>query len=132
MKYKTSIALLLFVTFSASSNVIVDTKNVDQEKYHADMYECQQYSQQVDANEGRSGGSGLLGSTAKGAALGAAGTAIAGGRGTKGAQVGAGIGLIGGALKHSSEKKQKESLYQSEQESVVRNCLQGRGYTLLN
>jgi hypothetical protein len=117
---------------NALANVIIDTKNVDQEQYHADMYECQQYVQQVQRGENKTLGSNIIGSTVKGAALGAAGSAIAGGSGSSGAKVGASIGLIGGALKHGSQKRHEVAEYQSEQEQVVRQCMKGRGYHILN
>ncbi|WP_112480419.1 glycine zipper family protein [Vibrio variabilis] len=89
-------------------------------------------SENVESGQSNSLGSDMLGSTAKGAALGAAGGAISGGSGTKGAQVGAGIGLIGGALKHGAEKRHQAEEYQVQKDQVVRHCMQGRGYYVLN
>lgn len=123
---------LLLLPLQVYANVIVDTKGVDTEKYHADMYECEQISHQVNAEGTDSFAHDALGSTAKGAALGAAGGAISGGSGSKGAKIGAGIGLIGGALKHSAEKKQVEQNYSYQQQNVMHNCMVGRGYRVLN
>ncbi|MDE1208843.1 glycine zipper family protein [Vibrio aestuarianus] len=125
--------LLIFTLPSLSyANIIVDTKNVDEQKYHADLYECDQLSNQVEQQQTYSLGHDVLGSTAKGAALGAVGSAIGGGSGSNGAKVGAGIGVIGGALKHGSEKRQAEQQYDIQKQNVMRNCMIGRGYTVLN
>ncbi|MBD1567005.1 glycine zipper family protein [Vibrio sp. S12_S33] len=125
--------LLIFTLPSLSyANIIVDTKNVDEQKYHADLYECDQLSNQVEQHQTDSLGHDVLGSTAKGAALGAVGSAIGGGSGSNGAKVGAGIGVIGGALKHGSEKRQAEQQYDIQKQNVMRNCMTGRGYTVLN
>ena len=45
---------------------------------------------------------------------------------------GAGIGLIGGALKHGAEKRRAEQNFDDQTQSVMRNCMVGRGYTVLN
>lgn len=124
--------LLLFLSTPSLANIIVDTQNVDTQQYHADMYECQELSQQVDHTQTNSLGRDMLGSTAKGAVLGAAGGAVAGGSGSKGAKVGAGIGLVGGVLKHGSQRRHAEHEYVEEQQNVMRNCMIGRGYNVLN
>lgn len=100
----------LFVSVSAftQANIIVDSKNVDTNQYHADMYECEQLSHQVEHSESNSLGHDLLGSAAKGAAIGAAGGAISGGSGSNGAKAGAGIDIIDGALKHAAEKRRSD------------------------
>jgi hypothetical protein len=132
-KNKCGLATLLIALSSTSfANIIVDTQNIDTQKYHADMYECQTLSQQVDHQQTQSLGRDMLGSTAKGALLGAAGGAIIGGSGSKGAKVGAGVGLVGGMLKHGSERRHAEQGYEYEQNNVMRNCMLGRGYNVLN
>lgn len=127
-----SATLLLSVPAYAHANIIVDTKNVDTNQYHADMYECEQLSQQIEHSESKSLGHDLLGSAAKGAAIGAAGGAISGGSGSNGAKTGAGIGIIGGALKHGAEKRRAEQNFEQQTQNVMRNCMVGRGYTVLN
>ncbi len=134
MKRITKVATMLLATLPLATyaNIIVDTKDVDQEKYHADLYECQTYSQQAEQKKTDSLGHDLVSSTAKGAALGAAGGAISGGSGSKGAKVGAGIGIIGGALSHSAEKKYNAEQHELAERDIMRNCMMGRGYTVLN
>ncbi|MEZ9819894.1 glycine zipper family protein [Shewanella sp. 10N.286.45.A1] len=127
-----SAALLISVSAYTQANIIVDSKNVDPQQYHADMYECEQLSQQVEPQSSNSLGHDILKSTAKGAAIGAAGGAISGGSGSNGAKAGAGIGLIGGALKHGAEKRRAEQSFDAQTQNVMRNCMVGRGYTVLN
>ena len=127
-----SATLLLSVSTFANANIIVDTKGIDTEKYHADMYECQQLSSQVDHQETDSLGRDMLRSTTRGALIGGAGSAIGGGSGSKGAKVGAGVGLIGGALKHGRERRNEEANFEYQTDAVMDNCMVGRGYTVLN
>ncbi|UPR36222.1 glycine zipper family protein [Vibrio cyclitrophicus] len=126
-------AILLVASSSVFANqIIVDTKGVDETQYHADLYECEQYAQQVKPEEVDSFGSDIVGSTAKGAALGAVGGAVSGGSGHDGAKIGAGIGIISGALKHGAQKRQSAELSEQQKFQVNRNCMISRGYTVLN
>ncbi|MGS0693353.1 hypothetical protein [Shewanella sp. 0m-4] len=61
-----STALLISVSAYTKANIIVDSKNVDPQQYHADMYECEQLSQQVEPQSSNSLGHDILKSTAKG------------------------------------------------------------------
>lgn len=103
--------------YDKSSDVIIDTKGVDMQQYQTDLYECQQYAEQVN----------VASSTAKTAGVGAVvgGTigAIVGDSGTAGR--GAGVGAVTGGVKGASS-----SLHEKQQ--VVKNCLRGRGYRVLN
>ncbi|MGR5442524.1 hypothetical protein ACPV45_23215, partial [Vibrio mediterranei] len=58
--------------------------------------------------------------------------AIAGGHGSKGAKVGAGVGLVGGLLHHRAEAQYSEAKYQHDVDSVMKQCMVGRGYNVLN
>lgn len=100
-----------------NGGVIVDTKGVNMQQYHQDLEECHQYAHQV--NTGEKVAKGTVGGAVIGGALGAA----VGNSNT--AQRGAGTGAILGAadgLSHGEREKQQ----------VVRNCLIGRGYRVLN
>lgn len=133
IKFTPFAAILLTVSSAAFANqVIVDTKGIDETQYHADIYECEQYAKQVRPEEVDSLGKDIVGSTAKGAALGAVGGAVSGGSGHDGAKIGAGIGIISGALKHGSQKRQSAQLSEQQKFQVNRNCMINRGYTVLN
>jgi len=97
-------------------------KGVDQERYQQDLGECRQYADQVDV--ARSAGGGALLGAAGGAAVGAVVGAITGRPGT-GAAVGGGAGGTSGLFAGGVRGENKK-------ERVVRNCLRGRGYSVLD
>ncbi|MFA0087121.1 glycine zipper family protein [Vibrio sp. E150_011] len=134
MKTTPLIAALFTVLYTSASfaNVIVDTKGVDMEKYNADMYECQQLSSQVQQQAVAGVGQSVVGGAARTAALGAAGTAIAGGHGSQGAKVGAGVGVVGGFLHHRADVSHSEAQYSQDVDQVMKQCMTGRGYNVLN
>jgi len=106
----------LFVTgCTGSKGPIIDTKGVDMTMYQQDLAECQTYAQEVSVGGG----------AAKGAAVGAAAGAAIGA--IRGRNVGedAGVGAVLGGTKSGTAAKR-------EQEQVVKTCLRGRGYKVLN
>lgn len=112
-----AIAALALLASCAHDQVIVDTQNVDQARYRQDLEQCQAYAEQ--ASTGKKVASGAAGGAAVGGVLGAIfgnRTSVARGAGT-GAVIGGTQGAVSGA----------ESKHQ-----IVRNCLQGRGYQVLN
>ncbi|MCL1066104.1 glycine zipper family protein [Shewanella olleyana] len=120
---------LTFLTFSASANIIYDKTGVNDKDFVYDEHQCIEMSHQVQKNNSSRG---VLSSAAKGAAVGAAGTAIAGGSGSDGAKVGAGVGVVSGLLGGARDRRANEANYEAEKETVVRNCMAHRGYTILN
>jgi hypothetical protein len=119
-----AIALLTATSLCACAQTydpIIDAKNVDPAKYQQDLAECRQYAEQVSPVDEAIFAA--FAGAALGAALGAATGAIAGNAG-QGAAIGAAAGGItgvaGGAL-HGGQAQQ----------DVIRQCLQGRGYSLL-
>ena len=120
---------MTFFAFSANANIIYDKTGVDDKDFVYDEHQCTEMSQQVQKNNSSRG---VVSSAAKGAAVGAAGTAIAGGSGSDGAKVGAGVGVVSGLLGGSRDRRANEANYQAEKETVIRNCMANRGYTILN
>ena len=101
---------------TTTNEIIIDEKGVDMIAYADDLDECREYADQV-----------LVGQkTAKGAASGAA---IGGATGAvrSGRSVGedAAVGAILGGAKGLNEGER-------DQIRVVKNCLRGRGYRVLN
>ena len=101
---------------------IIDQRQIaDPARYQFDLAECRQYAEQVSpaASAAKSGAVGA----AVGAVLGLAVGAIGGNAG-QGAAIGAitggGSGAVGGALAGGRD-----------QETVIANCLRGRGYAVL-
>ena len=96
---------------------IVDTKGIDMEVYESDLEECYVYADDVQA------GRKILTGAATGAVVGGVVGAAAGNSET--ARRGAGVGAASGTLSGTSSAIQ-------ERQRVVRNCLSGRGYLVLN
>jgi len=96
---------------------IVDTRGVDLEVYEEDMAACQAYADQVQvaAKTASSAGAGAVFGAVVGAAAGNGNTA------RRGAGVGAASGTLSG-VSSSIEERQR----------VMKNCLAGRGYRVLN
>ncbi len=95
---------------------IVDNKSVDLNQYEADLQECQAYAK-ATPNAGKS----AAGGATAGAALGLALALIGGDK--KLASAGAGA-VVGGALGASAGE--------TNQRNIIKNCLRGRGYKVLN
>ncbi|MEL7296980.1 MAG: glycine zipper family protein [Pseudomonadota bacterium] len=93
---------------------IIDSKGVDMAKYQQDLAECREYAKSVSATEGAAKGAAL------GAVVGAAAGAISGNP-----DAGAGYGAISGGTQSGLSNKR-------EQERVVKRCVSGRGYKVLN
>ena len=90
--------------------------------YQRDLAECRAYADQIDT--GRQAIGGGLGGAAVGAAFGA----IIGsfdGRAGRGAGFGASVGGLGGALGGAADANDRRR-------DVVRRCLAGRGYAVLD
>ena len=96
---------------------IVDTQGVNMARYEADLADCLDYADQVQV--GRQTAVGAV----AGAAVGAVFGAVIGDSDT--AQRGAGVGAVGGGARGAGRGLQ-------ERERVIRRCLIGRGYRVLN
>lgn len=101
----------------AGSEPIVDTQGVNMARYETDLADCQDYADQVQV--GRQTAVGAV----AGAAVGGVFGAVIGDSDT--AQRGAGVGAVGGGARAAGRGLQ-------ERERVIRRCLIGRGYRVLN
>jgi outer membrane lipoprotein SlyB len=95
---------------------IIDTHGVDMNAYERDVQECKQYAAQI--SPGASAAGGAIAGALLGAALGMA----VGGSNNVG--LGARVGTVAGAA-------QGVGAGVSSQYEIVKNCLNGRGYRLL-
>ena len=104
-------------TTGANYRPIVDTKNIDFNKYESDLRDCQSFATQT-ASAGQSAAAGAV----AGAVLGAALAAAAGSRydRTSTARVGALSGAVGAGAE--GERNQR---------NIINRCLAGRGYSVL-
>ena len=117
--------LLIFFFISAcatkgpfSDEPIIDRKGVDMNRYYADKAECEDYATEVPTGEK------VVRGAAGGAVVGGAIGAIVN-RGPDSAERGAGVGAVTGGVRGAQEGVR-------ERERVVKQCLRGRGYKVLN
>ncbi len=103
--------------FPGYSGVIIDTKGVDIAAYERDLSDCESYAAQVPVVERAATGA-VVGAVIGGAV----GAVLDGG---DGAERGAGVGAVSGTLSNAQSGL-------SEEEQVLKNCMQGRGYNVLN
>ena len=97
---------------------IIDRKGVDMAKYAANKAECEQYAAEV--NRGEKVARGAIGGAVVGGAIGAIIN-----RRSNAAERGAGVGAVTGGVGGAREGNR-------EAEQVIRQCLRGRGYKVLN
>lgn len=107
----------LVLAACARDRVIVDTKGMDMSRYEQDKAECTAYAEQVSTGEKVAKGAGF------GAVVGAALGAIYGDSQAVARSAASG-GVVGGAHGAVSGEGDKDR--------VLRNCLSGRGYRVLN
>jgi outer membrane lipoprotein SlyB len=101
----------------AAYRPLVDTQGVDMNKFERDLQDCQGFAQQT-ANAAQGAAAGAL----AGAALGALLAAAAGGGYNRSAS--ARVGAVSGAVGAGAEAE-------NSQRNVIRRCLAGRGYRVL-
>lgn len=111
------LALMLLPACTTTDEIIIDRKGVNMTAYEQDLAECREYSQAVKTGE-----KGVLGA-ASSAVIGGAVGAILGG--PEGAARGAGVGTVTGGARGVAEGEREE-------QQVVKRCLRGRGYKVLN
>ena len=101
----------------ANYRPIIDSRGVDFNRYEADLKDCQQYAHQT-AGAAESAAAGAV----AGAALGAVLAAAAGSRYSRNQS--ARVGAVGGAVGAAAEGE-------NNQRNIIRKCLAGRGYSVL-
>jgi outer membrane lipoprotein SlyB len=118
---KASIAMsILVVGISActtTDEIIIDRKGVNMAQYEKDLAECRGYAAEVKTGEKAVRGA------ASGAVVGGAVGAVVGD--SDDAARGAGVGAITGGARGVSQGEREEV-------QVVKRCLRGRGYRVLN
>ena len=103
--------------YGAPKQVIIDTQGVNMDQYYSDLADCENYARQIDvASETTEG-------VVEGAVVGAVIGAVLGNHET--AERSAGAGAVPGGVKGNKRAR-------IEQERIVRRCLDGRGYNVLN
>jgi len=118
-------------TSSAHANVVVDMSQVqDYTQYQTDLQQCEGLA--VQNQPGAPQRDSVAGTAVKGAAVGAATGAVSGGSGSKAAKKGAGAGVLIAAGRNSRERRQASANAAAQKDQIVKNCMRGRGYNVLN
>lgn len=110
-------ALTLTAGCTTTNEIIIDEKGVNMSRYDNDLADCRGYSEQVQVGQKAAKGA------ASGAVVGGLIGAVTGD--SERAAEGAGVGAISGGAKGVNEGE-KDTI------RVVKNCLRGRGYRVLN
>ncbi|MEM1110518.1 MAG: glycine zipper domain-containing protein [Pseudomonadota bacterium] len=113
-----ALVLVLLAACTTTDEIIIDERGVDMAAYRADLADCEAYSEQVKTGEKTARGAGT------GAVIGGAIGAIAGDSSSAAAR-GAGVGAVSGGVRGARDGEEDEV-------RVVKNCLRGRGYRVLN
>jgi len=111
-------AITILAGCTTTNEIIIDRKGVDMARYAADKAECEQYAAEV-----RTGAKAVRGA-ASGAVVGGAIGGIAGDS-SEAAARGAGVGAVTGTARGISQGERDKV-------RVVKRCLRGRGYRVLN
>ena len=111
------VLLAALAACTTTDEIIIDEKGVNMSAYKQDLAECQRYAEGVKTEEKGARGA------ATGAVIGGAVGAIF--NGADGAARGAGAGAVTGGARGVSEGERDEV-------QVVKRCLRGRGYKVLN
>ena len=106
--------IALLVACTTTDEIIIDKQGVDMSRYDQDLAECRSYATEVQTGK----------KVAKGAASGAVVGGLIGAI-TGDAGKSAGVGAVGGGAKGASQGER-------EKVQVVKRCLRGRGYKVLN
>ena len=125
------VPLMWATTGSAFANVVVDMSQVaDYTQYQTDLQQCEGLAVQNQPNAPQR--ESVAGTAVKGAAVGAAAGAVSGGSGSKAAKKGAGAGVILAAGRNSRERREASANATAQKDQIVKNCMRGRGYNVLN
>ncbi|MBV1889058.1 MAG: glycine zipper family protein [Proteobacteria bacterium] len=118
MKYSMLIlgVVATLLSFSGQADVIIDPAGVDKEVYEKDLAECKELSGQVESKAGSSAARGAV----QGAAIG-----VIVGNNNRSTRRHAGVGAVLGGASGSNRTR-------AEQEKIIKNCMKGRGYNVLN
>jgi uncharacterized protein YcfJ len=131
---KRTLPAMLFVWATAGNayaNVVVDMSQVqDYTKYQTDLQQCEGLAVQNQPSAPQRDS--VAGTAVKGAAVGAAAGAVSGGSGSKAAKKGAGAGVILAAGRNSRERRNASANATAQKDQIVKNCMIGRGYNVLN
>ncbi len=111
------LVLLALAGCTTTDEIIVDRKGIDVARYEQDLAECRLYAEEV-----KKGAKVAKGSVSGAVVGGLFGAAVGN---SSDAQRGAGVGAVTGGARGVRQGEQEEI-------QVVKRCLSGRGYRILN
>jgi len=123
----TAVTALATAHVAQASNVVIAMSQAeDYTQYQTDLQQCEGLAvqNQPDAPQRES----VAGTAVKGAAVGA----IDGKSGAKAAKKGAGVGVIAAAGRNSRNRREASANASAQTDQIVKNCMAGRGYNVLN
>ena len=123
--------MVIGIQTAHANNVVVDMSQVqDYNQYQVDLQQCEGLAvqNQPDAPQRES----VAGTAVKGAAVGATAGAVSGRSGSKAAKKGAGVGVIAAASRNSRNRRAASANASEQTDQIVKNCMRGRGYNVLN
>ena len=112
-----AVASLMLSACTTTDEIIIDDRGVDMAAYQRDLSACRGFANQVQTGE--KAGKGAVSGAVVGGLMGA----ITGG--SDGAATGAGVGAVGGGARGAAQGERDKV-------QVVKRCLRGRGYRVLN
>ena len=133
LKNLSALACITVIGIGAAqaTNVVVDMSQVvDYTVYQTDLQQCEGLAVQNQPSAPQR--EAVAGTAVKGAAVGAAAGAVSGGSGSKAAKKGAGIGVIAAASRNSQNRRAASANASAQTDQIVKNCMRGRGYNVLN
>ena len=127
-----NLSLLGFITLlcahtALASNGVIDMSQVqDYTQYQMDLQQCEGLvvQNQPDAPRRES----VAGTAVRGAAAGAVG----GKSRSKAAKEGAGVGVIAATSRSSRNRREASANVSAQTDQIVKNCMRGHGYAVLN
>ncbi len=108
--------IVMLVGCTTTDEIIIDRKGVNMSQYDEDLADCETYAEQVQV--GKKAGKGAASGAVVGGAVGSIDNRHDAGEG-------AAVGAILGGVRGLNEGER-------DQVRVVKNCLRGRGYKILN
>ncbi|MCL9773767.1 glycine zipper family protein [Vibrio methylphosphonaticus] len=128
-----SITLLsVFPTLVSAHTLVFDESIYDPQQFPLDHAECYQLLDNVGQQEGQGAVEQGVKRGLRGAAAGAIAGSVSGNSGSSAAKTGAAIGTTVGVLSGAGSKNAAKQANQQERDSLMRNCMSGRGYDALN
>jgi len=119
-------------TYASSHTLIFDESIYDADSFTLDHNQCYDMLEGVGQHEVAGALEQGVKRGLRGATAGAIAGSVSGNSGSSAAKTGAAIGTTVGVLSGAGSKASADKINQDERNSLMRNCMKGRGYDALN